>query len=70
MEKQYTIIVNENNIPHAIFVGNETEAKAEFFKRISQFDEIKKLEYEHGYAYECKTEDNTIIYYLSVIFKY
>jgi hypothetical protein len=54
MEKQYTIIVNENNIPHDIFVGNETEAKAEFFKRISQFDEIKKLEYEYGYAYECK----------------
>ena len=67
MENQYAIIVNENNIPHVFFSGNQTEAKAEYFNRISQFEEIKKLDYDYGYAYECKTEDRTIIFYLCVI---
>lgn len=70
MEKQYAIIVNENNTPYVIFAGNEKEAKSEYFNRISQFNEIKKLDYDYGFAYECKNEDQTMIYYLNVISKY
>lgn len=69
MEMQYAIIVNENNIPHVIFAGNETEAKAEYFNRIARFNEIKKIDYDYGYAFECKNENCTMIYYLNVICK-
>lgn len=70
MEKWYAIIVlGENNIPSVNFIGNEGEAKAKYLMNIHQYDEIKKIDYDEGYAYECHNEKETVKIYLAFYLK-
>jgi hypothetical protein len=70
MEKQYAIIVlGADNIPSVRFIGNEEEAKSKYLMTIHQYDEIKKIDYDEGYAYECQDERRKVKIYLAFYLK-
>jgi predicted nucleic acid-binding protein len=70
MEKRYAIIIlGADNIPNVSFIGNEEEAKAKYLMTIHQYDEIKKIDYDDGYAYECLDKNKTVKIYLAFYLK-
>ena len=70
MEKQYAIIIlGADNIPNVNFIGNEEEAKSKYLMTIHQYDEIKKIDYDEGYAYECHNEKEKVKIYLAFYLK-
>lgn len=70
MEKRYAIIVlGADNIPRVNFIGNEEEAKTKYLMTIHQYDEIKKIDYDEGYAYECYDEKEKVKIYLAFYLK-
>ena len=70
MEKQYAIIVlGTDNIPSVKFIGNEEEAKSKYLMAIHSYNEIKKIDYDEGYAYECSNEKEKVKIYLAFYLK-
>jgi len=70
MEKQYAIIILcADNIPKVSFIGNEEEAKSKYLMTIHQYNEIKKIDYNEGYAYECSDEKEKVKIYLAFYLK-
>lgn len=70
MEKRYAIIsLGADNIPSVHFIGNEEEAKSKYLMTIYQYNEIKKIDYDGGYAYECYDQNTSVKIYLAFYLK-